>query len=217
MDFEEILKQWDEIQSSTKKKALIPRCKTSFTASKKHNATSPLNTSKPSSPLKQNKTLSSKDVLCAVSHKNKPVPPSASSKKNRSRPSMPTIREVQEEWLHKHITFDKDALADEEAKKKAERSVQYIKSMAPEARLDLHGYTQDGAWRRLSDFIDECTRRGIRKVLIIHGKGIHTVDREGVLMSVVRDYIERDSRCGASGHPDKKQGGSGATWVMLKY
>ena len=32
----------------------------------------------------------------------------------------------------------------------------------------------------------------------------------------VRLFIEQDKRLGSSGHPDRNNGGTGATWVLLK-
>ena len=53
--------------------------------------------------------------------------------------------------------------------------------------------------------------------MIIHGKGIHTTGTDPVLGEMVRRFIERDSRLGTSGHPKTKaEGGSGATWVLIK-
>ena len=69
----------------------------------------------------------------------------------------------------------------------------------------------------LNSFITDCKRRGLKKVMIIHGKGIHTSGTDPVLGKLVRSFIERDKRCGTSGHPkNKAEGGTGATWVILK-
>ena len=93
----------------------------------------------------------------------------------------------------------------------------YLLNMNPEARLDLHGLHQDEAQESLDRFITDCKARGLRKVLIIHGKGIHSSGSDPVLGELVRRFIEHDKRCGASGHPKTKaEGGSGATWVLLK-
>lgn len=43
--------------------------------------------------------------------------------------------------------------------------------MPIEARLDLHGYTQDEAHRRLNDFVVRAQSEGKRCVLVITGKG----------------------------------------------
>ena len=65
------------------------------------------------------------------------------------------------------------------------------------------------------DLIEEL--RGLKKVLIVHGKGIHTHGNDPVLGELVRKFIERDKRCGTSGHPKmKSEGGTGVTWVILK-
>jgi DNA-nicking Smr family endonuclease len=43
--------------------------------------------------------------------------------------------------------------------------------VAIQAWLDLHGLTSVQARGELSDFIDECLRRGLRCVGVVHGKG----------------------------------------------
>ena len=120
-------------------------------------------------------------------------------------------------WLRRYGTIDKDKLAEEQYERTKEQDRNYILNMKPEARLDLHGLHQDEARVKLDSFITDCCRKGLRKVIIIHGKGIHTTGTDPVLGELVRKFIEHDKRCGSSGHPKTKQeGGSGATWVILK-
>lgn len=122
-----------------------------------------------------------------------------------------------EMWLRRYGTVDKDKIAEETAERTREQDRNYLISMRPEAHLDLHGLHQDEARERLNNFISDCKRRGIRKVMIIHGKGIHTHGTDPVLGELVRRFIETDNRCGMSGHPkNKADGGTGATWVILK-
>jgi DNA-nicking Smr family endonuclease len=85
----------------------------------------------------------------------------------------------------------------------------------PQAEVDLHGQTQAEAWQTLTSFVDSSVARGLRKILIVHGKGLH-LGATGALADLVRRYIETDPRLGASGHPGAKGGGTGATWVMIK-
>lgn len=217
MDFGDILKEWDARHIATRCKARTASTQSSGdgTYRKESNAASFLQSPSHSKPDSHNSR--SEPLLAQPKQSSHKISSKSTiSKSKMSNASSSNIHAMQEEWLHQHITFDKDAAADKEAEKEAQRSMRYVRNMPPDACLDLHGYTQSEAWRRLSDFIDECMRRGARKALIIHGKGIHTVDRESVLSGVVRDFIERDGRCGASGHPDRKLGGRGATWVMLK-
>ena len=58
--------------------------------------------------------------------------------------------------------------------------------------------------------------RRLKKILIVHGKGIHSSGSDPVLGEMVRKFIESDKRLGTSGHPDASGGGKGATWVILK-
>ena len=119
-------------------------------------------------------------------------------------------------WLDKFGTVDKDEIYEQrEMRSKMERS-SFLRSLKPQAQVDLHNLTQDEAWRRLESFVADCRAQGLKKVLIIHGKGNHTHDGEPVLGAMVRRFIERDERLGQWGHPDRAGGGSGATWVIIK-
>jgi DNA-nicking Smr family endonuclease len=55
------------------------------------------------------------------------------------------------------------------------------RGVAPEATLDLHGMTGDGAERAVVRFLREGHRRGVRRVLIVHGRGTHSEGGAGVL------------------------------------
>lgn len=215
MDFEKVLDTWDSMQKDKARHARTAHGQKEMpVAQSKQEALS----SRPSAASRKAKLVSPD-----TSRKAKSSSPAASRNTKSSPPAKPSpsrayssVREIQEKWIHNHLTPDKDAIADEEAVQRKMLSVRYIKSMEPDETLDLHGYKQKEAWDRLSLFIDDCIRRGAHKVLIIHGKGIHAADSEGVLTGVARSFIEMDSRCGRSGHPDKRHGGSGATWVILK-
>ncbi|MBQ6028598.1 MAG: Smr/MutS family protein [Treponema sp.] len=111
---------------------------------------------------------------------------------------------------------DKDAEAEKQEAKEKSRRASYIQKLSPQATLDLHGKNQEEAWKALNDFVAAAKRQGLQKILIIHGKGIHSADSEGVLGGVVRKFIEGDQRLGASGSADKFHGGSGATWVAVR-
>ncbi|MCF6334320.1 MAG: Smr/MutS family protein [Spirochaetales bacterium] len=91
----------------------------------------------------------------------------------------------------------------------------FLKRLSPEAEIDLHGRTTEESEYLLSEFLKSAVKKGLRKVLIIHGKGIHS-SGVPVLAAWVRQYLEVSPVCGETGHPDKRDGGSGATWVILK-
>jgi DNA-nicking Smr family endonuclease len=81
--------------------------------------------------------------------------------------------------------------------------------------LDLHGFTVDEARLKLCRFIADCSAAGIEKVLIIHGKGIHS-KRGSKIPEMVHECLRNLSDVGETSNPDRKDGGSGATWALLK-
>jgi DNA-nicking Smr family endonuclease len=85
-----------------------------------------------------------------------------------------------------------------------------------DARIDLHGHSQDTAHREVLDFIVRQAARGSRCVLIITGKGRLGT---GVLRARLFDWIaDPDLRpliAGyATAHP--KHGGAGAVYLFLR-
>jgi DNA-nicking Smr family endonuclease len=92
------------------------------------------------------------------------------------------------------------------------------KSGRPErfpAELDLHGMRREEASARLEDFIRNSARAGLRKVLVIHGRGLGS--RGGaVLPELVRDELEKNPHVVDFGPAEPSRGGSGALQVFLK-
>jgi len=117
-------------------------------------------------------------------------------------------------WLRRHGTVDKDE-AEEVAVVSAAEERRRLRAARAEATIDLHGCNRDEAWALLESFFADALRRGLGKVLIVHGKGAHS-EGGSVLPSLVRLFIERHPRAGESGHPDGREGGTGSTWVILK-
>ncbi len=119
-------------------------------------------------------------------------------------------------WLNRYGVVDKDKIADEAGESEKMHNINYLRTMKWEASIDLHQLTGEEAWAKLDSFVGDCKRRGLKKILIIHGKGIHSNGSDPVLGSMVRKFIEQDKRLGTSGHPDRNNGGNGATWVVIK-
>jgi len=85
-----------------------------------------------------------------------------------------------------------------------------------DARLDLHGHTQDTAHRELVEFVLRQAGQGARCVLVITGKGRMGA---GVLRARLFDWIaDPDLRPFIAGyataHP--RHGGAGATYLFLR-
>lgn len=103
--------------------------------------------------------------------------------------------------------------------------------LKPEARLDLHGYTEQAAFGALNAFIVGSVQRGRRLVLVITGKGLKQADRfapfdmeyetraRGVLRNMVPRWLNEpplvryiaDIR-----HAHIRHGGEGALYVYLR-
>lgn len=89
------------------------------------------------------------------------------------------------------------------------------KKLPVDGTLDLHGLTAAEAENKLRIFFAKAQKTGWKKVLVIHGKGIHSSD-EPVLKKVVMDFIENSPNAGSHGIPGASEGGSGAVWVAIK-
>ena len=130
-------------------------------------------------------------------------------------------------WLDRHGIADKDRTAadapeDDTAASRARRSAERRRRLwqeSAEAQIDLHGLTADEAWDRLARFMLDARNAGCRKVLIIHGKGHHSRKdpaAEPVLRRTVRRFLESCPYAGENRLAEAADGGSGATWVLLK-
>ncbi|MCQ2592283.1 MAG: Smr/MutS family protein [Treponema sp.] len=187
MDMNDILNQWDQIQADKVKK-------------QKESGKNTVSHKKANAPTPEEKAAKAeKDFEAKMRQENeKEINP-------------------MELWLRRYGTVDKDKLAEENYERTKEMDRNYLINMRPEARIDLHGLHKDEAEARLNLFIADCKLKGLKKVMIIHGKGNHTTGTDPVLGELVRKFIERDNRCGMSGHPKNKiEGGTGATWVIIK-
>jgi len=90
--------------------------------------------------------------------------------------------------------------------------------LRPEARLDLHGLTQDKAHRALDQFIAEAQSSGIRSIVIITGKG-RVSEGGGVLRNQVPNWLNASNirpSILAFSPAQPKDGGSGALYVLLR-
>jgi len=79
-----------------------------------------------------------------------------------------------------------------------------------DARLDLHGLRREAAYLKLREFIYSCSKKGLRTVLIIHGKG------SGALQEEVHEFLEDSVYVNSFCFASIRHGGSGATKVYLK-
>lgn len=82
--------------------------------------------------------------------------------------------------------------------------------------LDLHGLTVGDAHALLVVFLNQCLRRGLRCVRIVHGKGLRSRNREPVLKRKVAGWLMRREEILAYCQARPADGGSGAVVVLLR-
>ncbi len=124
------------------------------------------------------------------------------------------IARIQTEWLDTHGVPESRAQRDESiAPRRLTR--REIDSMSIDATLDLHGMSTMEAEIALDSFFARAWRADCRKVLIVHGKGLHSKN-EPILANFVKLWLERQASAGRSGKADRANGGGGATWVLMK-
>jgi DNA-nicking Smr family endonuclease len=88
-----------------------------------------------------------------------------------------------------------------------------------EARLDLHGMTQDEAHRALDAFLDRAEHAQWRCVLVITGKGRPGTSAAGVLRAAVPRWLNEApnrARLLAFTAAQPKDGGAGALYLLLR-
>ena len=91
--------------------------------------------------------------------------------------------------------------------------------LTAEARLDLHGRTQDQAHDALQIFIEESRMARRRCVLVITGKGSVASGKGGVLRQMVPRWLNEPAlrrHIIAITNAPESSGGTGALYVLLK-
>jgi DNA-nicking Smr family endonuclease len=83
-----------------------------------------------------------------------------------------------------------------------------------EATLDLHGMTVEKSRHSLSRFLLRCHHKGLRYVLIIHGKGKGS--NKPILKNKLNHWLRQSNEILAFCSATTKIGGSGALYVLLR-
>lgn len=82
--------------------------------------------------------------------------------------------------------------------------------------LDLHGLRRDAARDGLGEFLRQATRRTLRCVRVIHGKGLGSRSQEPVLKSMVHSWLVQKDEVIAFCVARRSEGGDGALVVLLQ-
>ena len=82
--------------------------------------------------------------------------------------------------------------------------------------LDLHGATRDQARALIAEFLDHCRKHDQRVVRIIHGRGLSSPGKVGILKTLVRGWLTQRDEVLAYCQAKPQDGGEGALIVLLK-
>jgi DNA-nicking Smr family endonuclease len=87
-----------------------------------------------------------------------------------------------------------------------------------EARLDLHRMTAAIARRELFSFLEEALKLGLRTVLVIHGKGQTSAEKErsSILKGCTDQWLRELDMVQAFHSAQPRHGGTGAVYVLLR-
>ena len=95
-------------------------------------------------------------------------------------------------------------------------------------KFDLHGYSLEEANSKVESLINDSYKKGIKKLVIITGKGLHSENERnpyvsknlGILKFSVPDYIKKNSELMNKilniSDAEIEDGGSGAFYIFLK-
>ncbi len=90
--------------------------------------------------------------------------------------------------------------------------------ITPDASLDLHGCLRVEVAKRMDHFLASSKRNEWRTVLVITGKGLHSLDGHAVLRDEVEKYLAVHGKLQVVewGRAPKQYGGSGALVLFLR-
>jgi DNA-nicking Smr family endonuclease len=84
-----------------------------------------------------------------------------------------------------------------------------------QAQLDLHGLRTEEARERLSEFVREARKQGLRCVRVVHGKGLGSPGKTPVLKGRVQGWLAQKKDVLAFVQARPAEGGAGALVVLL--
>ncbi len=126
---------------------------------------------------------------------------------------------IYEQWTKSHdesSAIDKRYKRTASSNKVTKDSINEIRRMKAQDTLDLHSYTLEEAIVTTRNFLSSSKQKGLRKVLIITGKGIHSAGGEAVLRPTVINIANAHPAVREVSTPKAAEGGSGALVVILK-
>lgn len=96
-------------------------------------------------------------------------------------------------WLRRYGTVDKDKAFEENARQEKLNDINYLKTLAPEATIDLHQLTREEAWDKLKILLTAATSGNSRKFLSSTEKEITAMEQIQFLGNLCGFLLSRTS------------------------
>lgn len=123
---------------------------------------------------------------------------------------------------------DWDAFLASNNKLKDKDQIEFKKDSFQIKSLDLHGYTLEGANKKVEEFINNSYLNNVKKLIIVTGKGLHSKNYENpyvskdlsILKYSVPEYIKKNKNLMKKiielKEANIKDGGAGSFYIYLK-
>jgi len=99
---------------------------------------------------------------------------------------------------------------------KRSKKLKIDRNFEPDTALDLHGETQERALEKVESVLKSSIRKGLKTVLIIPGKGLHSGPDGGILKRLVWNWLKHEEQYVKKFQwAPKFHGGEGAILVFL--
>ncbi len=132
-----------------------------------------------------------------------------------------SFEDIYKQWEASHDENEairkRVALSDSASEKQDFVSINAVRRMNVQDELDMHGCKFEDAVPMATEFLDSSFRKGLQKIRIVTGKGLHSPGGKSIIrpeiINAVRNHSAvREVDC----NPKAKDGGSGAVIIILK-
>lgn len=163
-------------------------------------------------PLEAEEDQDAESCSTAVAEKKQPSAESTASTEDDA-----FLSAMGELGVHFTDRFPED---DDVVTKASPRRMKLLKQgrIKPQASCDLHGCRGEDVAVKLKHFFDNARYQGLRTLLVITGKGLHSSSGEAVLRSETERYLRTEALnlVAEWGQAPRAYGGSGALIIFLK-
>lgn len=129
-----------------------------------------------------------------------------------------SFADIYSKWEQTHDeTTQIERKIKKEEPEKQKLTFSQVKNLNIQSELDLHSVKYEDAVAQTTAFVDSCHRKGLRKIRIITGKGIHSPGGKSIIRPAVIQALQSCLYISQiDTNPKPVDGGTGAIIVILK-